>query len=105
MEPDAQKRPDRVVFGISLMVFSVFMMSIQDAIFKYYSAGLSLWQIFSLRRVLTLPILLALAWFYGNPIRAFRDSIRRWPLIRSLCLTLMFIFMYASSPFLSRRIA
>lgn len=83
-----------------LIVAAVFMMSVQDAVFKYFSADLSLWQIFTLRGLLTLPLFLAVALVQGRPRSLWSDALQPWPLLRSLFMTLMFISFYSAIPFL-----
>ena len=102
MNSDHSKpRPDRVMLGISLMVTAVFMMSIQEALFKQFSANFSLWQLFTLRGLLALPLLAVIILIQGQPYRVWVEALGKWPLLRSLFLTMMFIPMYAAIPFLN----
>lgn len=94
-------RPDRIAVGVTLIVVSVFMMSIQDGLFKYFSADLSLWQTFSLRGVFVLPLLYLIAFSQGVQRLLWQQSLTKWPMLRSLYMTMMFVAMYASTPFLS----
>ena len=96
----AINRPDRVALGISLMLLTVFMMSYQEALFKLYSAQFSLWQIFSLRGVLSVPLLILIMLALKRP-GIWQQAFSFWPLLRSLSMTLMFIAMYAAIPYLS----
>ena len=98
---EQQTRPDRIMLGITLMIISVFMMSIQEALFKYFSSDLSLWQIFTLRGLLALFILSLLILLKGLRRQVWIEALGKWPLLRSLYMTMMFISMYASIPFLS----
>ena len=52
---------DRAGMGIGLIVLAVFLMSIQESLFKLFSAELSLWQIFTLRGLIAVPLLALLA--------------------------------------------
>ena len=101
MTPSTNNRPDRVTLGITLIVIAVFMMSIQEAVFKLFSADLSLWQIFTLRGLLALPLLIIIAFFQGHRRSVWREALSKWPLLRSLFMTLMFVSMYAAIPFLN----
>lgn len=96
-----KNRPDRVNLGITLIVIAVFMMSIQEAVFKLFSADLSLWQIFTLRGILALPLLLVISVIQGHRRSVWREALSKWPLLRSLFLTLMFIAMYSAIPLLN----
>ena len=97
----ATTRPEQTKRGVFLIVVAVFLMSIQDSLFKHFSNDISLWQIFSLRGLLALPILLIVAIAIGSRRNLWLSAMTRWPLLRSLFLTLMFLAMYASMPFLS----
>ncbi len=97
----AQTRPNRAAFGVMLIIASVLMMSIQDASFKLFSGDLSLWQIFTLRGLCALPLFFMLTRLPGQPRKLWRPSWQKWALLRALFLTLMFIAMYISIPFIS----
>ncbi len=96
-----QARPDRRALGITLIVAAVFMMSIQEALFKQFSVDLSLWQIFTLRGLLAIPMLFIVALFQGRRHKVWKQALARWALLRSLYMSLMFVAMYAAIPFLS----
>jgi drug/metabolite transporter (DMT)-like permease len=96
-----QARPDRTVLGVTLIVTAVFMMSIQEALFKQFGAELSLWQIFTLRGLLALQLLFIVALMQGQRRDIWASALRKWPLLRSLFMTMMFIAIYAAIPFLS----
>ena len=84
-----------------VLVAAVFMMSIQEAMFKQFSADLSLWQIFTLRGLLALPLLFIIALVRQQHRCLWQQALSTWPLLRSLSMTLMFIAMYAAIPFIS----
>lgn len=86
---------------MTLIVTAVFMMSIQDALFKYFSADLSLWQVFTLRGLFALPLLFIVALVQGQQRKIWSSALRKWPLLRSLFMTLQFIAFYSAIPFLS----
>jgi len=96
-----QVRPDKLALGITLMVTAVFMMSIQEALFKQFSADLSLWQIFTLRGLLALPLLFIIALARRQHSSLWPQAMSTWSLLRSLFMTLMFIAMYSAIPFIS----
>jgi len=82
-------------------VAAAFTISLQDVVFKLFSADLTLWQIFSLRALLTLPLFIAITQIQGVQIGVLFDAIRKWPLLRAFFMTLTFIAFYAAIPFLS----
>jgi drug/metabolite transporter (DMT)-like permease len=95
---EARIRPDHVAVGVATIVATVFAMSVADAIVKYASADFPLWQIYVLRSLLAIPLLILL-------LR--RGRTRLWPkaapwaYLRSLLLALMYIAIYAAAPVLS----
>jgi drug/metabolite transporter (DMT)-like permease len=96
-----QARPERTALGVFLIVSSVFLMSIQEALFKSFSADLPLWQVFTLRGLLALPMLVIIAWGQGLRSGLWSGALQKWPLLRSLYMSLMFVAMYAAIPFIS----
>ena len=94
-------RPNNVALGVTLMVSAVFMMSIQEALLKLFSDELSMWQLFTLRGLLALPIFIVLALAQKNQSSIWSGALRTWPLLRSLFMTMMFIVVYAALPLLS----
>ena len=96
-----QPATDRKLLGVSLIVIAVFMMSVQDALVKHYSGDLTLWQIFTLRGVLAIPLLLLVAVLMRQQQNIWRDAVQKWALVRSVFMVLMYISLYAAIPFLS----
>lgn len=102
----------RLHFGIMMIVGSVFLMSFQDALIKYVSSDMTLWQIYVLRSALALVLLGALPSLTGKAIvpqtaylvrtaHLIRTALSFWILTRSVLLVLMYIFIYAAVPFLN----
>lgn len=98
---DAQARPQNIARGVTLIVATTFTISSQDVVFKFFSAEISLWQIFTVRALLAFPLLFALAWWQGLHKSVLVNALQKWPLLRSLFLTLTFMAFYAAIPFLS----
>jgi len=96
-----QQRPDRTIFGVTLVVIAVFLMSIQDTLIKHYSAEISLWQLFTLRGSFAVPLLIVAAIATGSRREIWSGAIQKWSVVRSALLVLMLAGMYASLPFLS----
>ncbi len=96
-----QARPQRIVRGVTLIVVTMFVTSIQDVIFKLFSSELTLWQIFALRGMLAVPMLFALAWVQGIRGGVLVDALRIWPLMRAVFMTLLFLAFYGAIPFVS----
>lgn len=94
-------RPQNILRGVSLVLAAALVISIQDVIFKLFSSELTLWQIFALRGMLAVPMLLAMCWFRGMHQGIVKAALGRWVLLRSLFFTLAFMAFYAAIPFLS----
>lgn len=90
--------------SILIVVGSVFLLSVSDAIIKATSADTSMWQLYVIRSVLASGILMAL-------VVHLRGATNLWPLsplwvvIRSLLLSLMWIAFYGALPFISLTVA
>lgn len=98
--PANVERPDRLAYGIAMIVGSVFLMSFQDAMMKYASTGMSLWQIYVLRSVLAIAALVIFALVFRHR-SDWHSILDRWVIARSLFLTLMYICIYAAIPLMS----
>lgn len=86
--------------GIGLIVGSVLLMSLSDALIKRAAAGLTVWQIFVLRSLIVLP-LLVLAMRLTAPSARVLPLAAKWVALRSALLTLMWIAYYAALPLIS----
>ncbi len=97
----ARKRPQQVARGVTLIVAAMFVTSVQDVVFKLFSNTMSLGQIFAIRALLALPLFFVVAWLQSRQRRVLSEAMGRWPLTRSLLMTLMFLAFYAAIPFVS----
>lgn len=97
----AVTRPQHIARGIILIVATVFVISVQDVVFKFFSNELPLGQIFALRALLALPMLFILARWRGVRGSILIAALQKWPLVRSISLTLLFVAFYAGIPFVS----
>lgn len=135
--------------GVALILAAAFTISIQDVMFKLFSSELTLWQIFTLRGLLAVPMLFTISLISGsqkkvagrqskndmiaalarqlcpkkrrllgkseqfdeeiNDARASaidfqqpaRLALAKWPLLRSISITITFLAFYSAIPFLS----
>ena len=90
-----------IVFGVVLIVATALTISVQDLIFKLLSSDLTLWQIFALRGLIAIPVLMVIGVLLGRGPNVSRRAFRPWPLLRAFCLTMTFLAFYAAIPFLS----
>lgn len=101
MSSNIEIRPQNILRGVTLIVAAALTISIQDVVFKLFSSELTLWQIFALRGVLAVPMLLAVIWMRGAHKGVVRTALGKWPVLRSLFITTTFVAFYAAIPFLS----
>ena len=87
--------PSRMFGGVVTIVITVFGMALADAIVKYASSGMTLWQIWVLRAVIVVPIFTLLS--RGR----VRTDALGWVILRSIALILMYFCIYAAIPLLS----
>ncbi len=97
--PDAY--PQNILLGVFLIVAASLAISIQDVVFKFFSSELTLWQIFTLRGVVAVPALLIISLFQGKHRSVLSEALGKWPILRSVFITITFLAFYAALPFLS----
>ncbi len=91
----------RLLLGVLLILATAFTISVQDVVFKLFSSEMTLWQIFTLRGCLAVPLLLAINLSRGVGRSALRKAAGKWVVLRSLFITSTFLAFYAALPFLS----
>ncbi|MEM8861041.1 MAG: DMT family transporter [Chloroflexota bacterium] len=101
MKNQSEEYPQNTLLGVSLIVTAALAISIQDVVFKLFSSELTLWQIFSLRGIIAVPVLLIIGRVRGTHRSIVREALSKWPLLRSLFITTTFLAFYAAIPFLS----
>lgn len=94
-----KSRSGREPTSLLLIMTATFVMAFQDALVKRVSVELPLWQIFVLRSLLVLPALLLLMAWAGRKGSWLPKGLQ-WPVLRSLCLVLMYVAFYAALPLL-----
>lgn len=97
---------DNTRLAIATIVFTVAALSFGDAVIKLVSADFPLWQIFVVRSLVALPVLVAIA----AASRRFGLTVLKlvapgWSILRSLLLVAMWVLYYASLPHLKLSIA
>ncbi|WP_157957467.1 DMT family transporter [Salinicola halophyticus] len=90
--------------GILLIVGAVFLLALADALVKYLSDSLSLWQLLVIAPSISLPILL-IGWRRQNGNLPRRLDSCGWIALRSLLLLAMWIAFYAALPWIPLSIA
>lgn len=90
--------------GIGCIVASVFCLSMADALVKYISDDVGVWQLYVLRALLASPLLGVLLGRRGV-VRLGRALRRRWVLVRTGLLMGMWVTFYAALPTLTLSMA
>ena len=93
--------PKNIALGVSLIVTAALAISIQDVVFKLFSSELTLWQIFTLRGLVAVPILLIISRVRGTHRTIVPTALGKWTILRSVFITTTFLAFYAAVPFLS----
>lgn len=99
-----KKNRDNLALAVTVIVLTVLTLSLGDAIIKTLSADLVLWQIFVLRSLVAIPLLLILLRARFPAISLIPKS-WGWTAARSLMLASMWVVYYASLPHLQLSIA
>jgi drug/metabolite transporter (DMT)-like permease len=84
---------DNVMLAVVVILITNLALSLGDAAIKHISADFVLWQIFVLRSVITIPVLVAILTLRKV---ALLPRHLGWTAIRSLLLTMMWIAYYAA---------
>ena len=74
MAPGPASRPDATLVGVTMIVASVLMISFGDAVVKWISADLTLWQIFVTRSLLAIPLCLLVLGGFVRLSRSVRET-------------------------------
>lgn len=89
------KHNDNPKRAVAVIIATVFALALGDALIKGTSATFTLWQIFVLRSVAVVPILILLIHWRATGISLFPQQ-PVWTVLRSLLLALMWVTYYLS---------
>ncbi|WP_299354989.1 DMT family transporter [uncultured Shimia sp.] len=103
-DPDPQPSGDNLALAVGAIVFSVFALSLGDALIKLTSNSFALWQIFVLRSLLATPALVLIWRLYGRRASLWPKHLF-WTLVRSLMLVGMWVIYYGALPHLQLPVA
>lgn len=104
MAPRAEVKGDNIPLAIAVILLTVLALSLGDALIKQTSASFVLWQIFVLRSIIAIPVLLVIMRFRYASV-PWVPKVIGWTSFRSLILTLMWVAYYAALPNLELSIA
>ena len=99
MRAPMNQNKDNTVLGVAVIVATVFTMALADAVIKFASAAFPLWQIFVVRSLLAVPMLVVIA--LCTNAADIRPRSPPWAIARGLLLAFMYVAIYAAIPRLS----
>ncbi len=97
-------RQDNLGLAIGSILFAVFVLSFGDAVIKRLSISFPLWQIYVIRSLIALPILITLIKVDRSKPNLIPETIF-WTAIRSLLLACMWVAFYAALPHIKLSVA
>ena len=97
-------RTDNFKLAVFSIIFAVLALSMGDAVIKYFSASFSLWQIYVIRSLIAVPILIAVIKF-REPTLSLKPVSISWTAIRSLLLGVMWVAYYTALPHIKLSVA
>ncbi len=86
---------DNIKLAVLAIVFAEFALSLGDALIKQISVDFTLWQIFVVRSVIAIPVLIAVIKTRHQSVSLKPHSVR-WTALRSLMLTFMWVAYYSA---------
>ena len=95
----AENRSDNVRLAIVAIILAVLAFSFGDAVYKSVSASFSLWQIYVIRSLFALPILICIIKFREPNLSLVPVSIE-WTVLRGFLLALAWVALYSALPHL-----
>ena len=104
MERHQQSDADNIPLAVFAIVFTVFALSLGDALIKQISTGFPLWQIFVMRSAMAIAVVIAVL-KTRFPSVSLKPRTVVWTGLRSLMLTLMWVAYYAALPHVALSIA
>ena len=97
MRKSLSPQQDNIKLAIFSILISVFALSLGDAVIKSMSLSFVLWQIYVIRSLIALPILLLILKWRQADAPLMPQSFK-WVLIRSLLLACMWVAYYCALP-------
>ncbi len=95
---------DNIKLAVFAILLTVFALSLGDALIKQISADFPLWQIFVLRSIIAIPVLIAVikARYQSVSLKPLNVG---WTALRSLMLTFMWVAYYTALPHVALSVA
>ena len=97
MKQPTSRDGDNIKLAVFAIVFTELALSLGDATIKHISANFPLWQIFVIRSMIAVPILIVVIKTCLRSVSLIPQHVV-WTTIRSLMLTLMWVAYYSALP-------
>lgn len=91
----SQGRHDNIPLAVGVIILTVLALSLGDALIKLTSGSFVIWQIFVIRSLIVIPVLLVVL---ASKARLRLPDASRWVALRSLMLVGMWVCYYLSLP-------
>jgi drug/metabolite transporter (DMT)-like permease len=104
MGATTESQKDSLKLAVSAIIFAALALSLSDAVIKSISVSFPLWQIYVVRSVLVLPVLITLI-KYRNANTSLLPKSIGWSLLRSIFLAVMWIAYYSALPHIKLSVA
>ncbi len=102
MKSNSHALSQNILRGVCLILAATLIISIQDVVIKFYSSEVTLWQLFSLRGALAVPMLVVALFVRGHSIAdVISAALSPWTLLRSILVTSTLLSFYIVLPFIS----
>lgn len=98
------ERADNIPLAVSVIILTVLALSLGDALIKMTSGSFVIWQIFVIRSLIAIPVLL-LFLVVASPEKLRIPNALGWVILRSLMLVGMWVCYYLSLPKLTLSVA
>ncbi|WP_192363453.1 DMT family transporter [Mesorhizobium mediterraneum] len=98
------ERADNILLAVSVIILTVLALSLGDALIKMMSGSFVIWQIFVIRSLIVIPVLL-LFLAVASPEKLRVPDALDWVILRSLMLVGMWVCYYLSLPNLTLSVA
>jgi len=102
--PSEQQQTDNLPLAVVVIILTVLALSLGDALIKLRSSDFVIWQIFVVRSLLAIPILVIFMGFTDRQSLHIPDTMF-WTICRSVLLVSMWLSYYLALPHLSLSIA
>ena len=100
MSARAGTHPQQIALGVSTIVATVGAASLGDALVKYVSSDFTVWQIYVVRSILAIPLIVAMLMPGARPATILPRS-AGWASLRSMLLMAMWLAFYGALSVLS----